>query len=99
MLLQVEEQDRRRLVGRRYEDYLRNDIVIELSAEEKTWRIVFLDPRYQSLLNRRRKVRRFQDRLPIPPDTGFIPHTSFFLMEVDNEEPLPETLIPEQEGR
>ncbi|NOX36726.1 MAG: hypothetical protein GXO78_04235 [Calditrichaeota bacterium] len=85
MLLQVQEHDRRRLVGRRYEDYLRNDIVIELSPEEKTWRMIFQDPRYQSMLDRRRKVRRIHDRLPLPAESSFTPHTSFFLLEEEME--------------
>ncbi|MGH1362569.1 MAG: hypothetical protein ACRBF0_03370 [Calditrichia bacterium] len=54
--------DRRHLVGRRYEDYLNNDIVINLASEEHSWRLIITDPRYKSLLNRRKEARRIQER-------------------------------------
>ncbi len=58
-------KDQRRLIGRRYEDYLRNHIVIQLSPEERTWRIAFRDPRYGRLLDRRHHFRRATDQ-PAP---------------------------------
>lgn len=54
--------ERRQLVGRRYEDFLRNGILIELSPEEHLWRMVFADPRYNSLLDRRKASRRGEER-------------------------------------
>ncbi len=54
--------EKRHLIGRRYEDYLRNNIHIELSPEERTWRMAFNDPRYGRLLDRRRRYRRAADR-------------------------------------
>ncbi len=55
-------KNRRRLIGRRYEDYLRNGIVIQLSPEERTWRMAFQDPRYGRLLDRRSHFRRAADK-------------------------------------
>ncbi|NIW97199.1 MAG: hypothetical protein GWN13_02930 [Phycisphaerae bacterium] len=54
--------ERRKLVGRRYEDYLLNNIVLELSPEERAWRMAISDPRYNPLLERRSGPRRKQDR-------------------------------------
>ncbi len=59
----------RRLVGRRFEDYLRNGIHIELTPEERLFRMYFSDPRYASQLDRRRFVRRAADAPPeLAPD-------------------------------
>ncbi len=55
-------RNRRHLIGRRYEDYLRNGIVIQLSPEEHTWRMAFQDPRYGRLLDRRHHFRRAADK-------------------------------------
>ena len=55
-------KNRRHLIGRRYEDYLRNGIVIQLSPDERTWRMAFQDPRYGRLLDRRRHFRRVADK-------------------------------------
>ena len=54
--------EKRRLVGRRYEDYIRNDIHINLTPEERTWRMLISDIRYHSLVERRRGARRAGDR-------------------------------------
>lgn len=56
--------EKRRLVGRRYEDYLRNGIHIELSREEHLFRMFLADPRYSSQLDRRQHIRRESDRPP-----------------------------------
>jgi len=50
--------DRRNLVGRRYEDFINNNIHIELTVEEKRWVSLFADPRYFSLIDRRKTARR-----------------------------------------
>lgn len=73
--------ERRRLVGRRYEDYLKNDIIIELTAEEHIWRMVILDPRYNALIDRRRNVRRKTDTFLSGQLTIFQPDCSFMLIE------------------
>jgi hypothetical protein len=54
--------EKRNLVGRRYDDYLRNGIDLNLSQDEKILRIVFADLRYNTLLNRRKNVRRLSER-------------------------------------
>lgn len=73
--------ERRRLVGRRYEDYLRNNIVIELTPDEVVWRTVLCDPRYNPLMERRKTVRRKTD---LPQEKPFMllkPECSFTFME------------------
>ncbi len=53
--------DRRGLVGRRYEDFLRHGINIDLTPEEYAWRCIVADPRYSPLLERRQKPRRIAE--------------------------------------
>jgi hypothetical protein len=72
--------ERRRLVGRRYEDYLRNKIVIKLTAEELLWRMVFRDPRYNSLIERRTTCRRKTDKPGGKSLTAMKPVSSFMFM-------------------
>lgn len=54
--------ERRRLFGRRYEDYVRNNVSLELTPEEVSWRIILGDPRYRDLINRRRGLRRRSEK-------------------------------------
>ncbi|RMF60526.1 MAG: hypothetical protein D6748_03875 [Calditrichaeota bacterium] len=72
--------ERRHLVGRRYEDYLRNNIIIQLSAEEHAWRMIILDPRYHPLLERRHHIRRQSDTFIATPLDIFLPDSSFTLL-------------------
>ena len=72
--------DQRRLVGRRYEDYLRNKIVIELTVEELLWRRVLCDPRYNSLIERRKSPRRKNDRQLEKPSWTMKAGGSFMFM-------------------
>lgn len=55
--------ERRKWVGRRYEDHIRNDIMIKLTEEENAWRMALGDPRYHQLIERRREIRRTADSL------------------------------------
>jgi len=72
--------ERRRLVGRRYEDYYRNKIFIELTPEELLWRMLLSDPRYNSLIERRKGFRRKSDlEFPKPLD-GMQSGSSFVFM-------------------
>lgn len=73
--------EHRRLVGRRYEDYLRNNIVIELTPDEIVWRTVLCDPRYSSLMDRRKTVRRKGDLPREKPFVLLMPGCSFTFME------------------
>ncbi|MCB0264094.1 MAG: hypothetical protein R3C41_05610 [Calditrichia bacterium] len=59
--------ENRNLVGRRYEDFLRHDIVINLTDEERLWRAIYADPRFNSLVERRTTIRRKTD---IPEDNS-----------------------------
>jgi hypothetical protein len=69
--------EHRVLVGRRFEDYLRNGIIIKLTPEEDLWRMIFTDPRYKIILERRKKSRRNSD-LPEKKDFNFFKsYTSF----------------------
>lgn len=73
--------ERRRLVGRRYEDYYRNKIFIELTPEELLWRMLLSDPRYNSLIERRKGFRRKSDQeFPRPLD-GMQSGCSFLFMK------------------
>ncbi|RMH77520.1 MAG: hypothetical protein D6681_20880 [Calditrichaeota bacterium] len=78
--------ERRRLVGRRYEDYVRNNIIIELTPEEISWKMIIADPRYQPLLDRRRHIRRKSDLPLTRPVTLYTPGCSFFFMTDPFEE-------------
>ncbi len=53
--------ERRGLVGRRYEDFINNNIHFELTEEEKRWVSLFTDQRYSSLIDRRKTARRKVD--------------------------------------
>ncbi|MEL6820808.1 MAG: hypothetical protein AAFP70_03530 [Calditrichota bacterium] len=75
-----QEFERRNLVGRRYEDYINNDIKINLASEEHSWRLVITDPRYKSLLNRRKNPRRTAERPPRHYYSLFKPNCSFMFM-------------------
>jgi hypothetical protein len=78
--------ERRRLVGRRYEDYLRNKIVIELTAEELLWRMVLRDFRYNSLIERRKGFRRKTDKRAEKSFVAMKPGSSFMFMRGAGEE-------------
>lgn len=54
----IKASEKRVLVGRRYEDYLRNGIYIELTPEESLWMMAYNDPRYKVILDRRKISRR-----------------------------------------
>lgn len=73
--------ERRRLVGRRYEDYFRNKIFIELTPEELLWRMLFSDSRYNSLIERRKGFRRKSDQEFPTPTEGMQPGSSFLFMK------------------
>jgi|GEM_PF-2916045 len=75
-----QESERRNLVGRRYEDYINNDIQINLASEEHSWRLVITDPRYKSLLNRRKQNRRTNERPPRIYYSLCKPNCSFVFM-------------------
>jgi hypothetical protein len=67
---------KRYLVGRRYEDFLKNGIQLNLSGDEQLWRAMYADPRISPLIERRRVVRRKED---LPPNDGvkfYIPECS-----------------------
>lgn len=53
--------ERRGLVGRRYEDFLRNQIHFDLTPEEYAWRWGVADPRYAPQLERRKRSRRLTE--------------------------------------
>lgn len=76
--------ERRRLVGRRFGDFIRNKIKIELSPEEHLIRMLFSDLRYNPLVERRRHVRREAEH----PDNIFFvlfqQETSFSYFEILN---------------
>ncbi len=73
------EKERRRLVGRRYEDFLRHGIDLELSVEEQVWQALFGDPRFQSLLDRRRTIRRREEQPAGEPAAWFQSHSAALL--------------------
>ncbi|RMG60848.1 MAG: hypothetical protein D6715_14600 [Calditrichaeota bacterium] len=73
------EKKHRRLVGRRYEDFLRNGIGLELSPEEQVWRALFSDPRYQASLDRRRRIRRRDEQPAQGPQALFRSQTAALL--------------------
>ncbi|GAB4369396.1 MAG: hypothetical protein Kow0042_11090 [Calditrichia bacterium] len=52
---------RRKLVGRRFSDFLRHGIYLELTRSEKIWHNLITDFRYQYLLDRRNRPRRKGD--------------------------------------
>ncbi len=56
-------KNKRKLVGRRFDDFLQHDILLELSTAEKIWHNLITDIRYQSILDRRRLIRR-QEEVP-----------------------------------
>jgi len=72
--------EKRNLVGRRYDDYLRNGIDINLSRDEKILRLVFADPRYCTLLDRRKYVRRSSERIEPAEFNFFSSQSSFMFM-------------------
>lgn len=76
--------ERRILVGRRYEDYLKNKIVFELTGEELLWQMIYSDPRYSPIIERRETVRRKSDAPLREPFTLLQSESSFAL----TEEPL-----------
>ncbi|HFE64028.1 hypothetical protein B1H10_06315 [candidate division KSB1 bacterium 4484_188] len=71
---------KRRLVGRRFEDFIRNGILFNLSPAEKVWQDVVTDSRYQPLLDRRTDIRRKTDEKPSSEDQVFKPTTSAFYL-------------------
>jgi len=85
--------ERRKLIGRRYEDFLRGGISIDLSPEESLVRMVIQDPRYNPLLERRRGPRRMSDQLPLSFPSIFdsqnnfqyIPEIKFLSPIIDEE--------------
>ncbi len=54
-------QNKRKLVGRRFEDFIRHRISLQLTIDEKIWHNLITDVRYHSLLDRRHRVRRKTD--------------------------------------
>ncbi len=77
--------EKRSLVGRRYEDYLRNDIHIELTTDELLWRMVLNDPRYNALVERREGPRRKDDDGQQSPMTALNPEGAFlFIQELED---------------
>ncbi len=75
-------KDQRKLVGRRYEDFIKNDISLELTLEEKIWRNTITDMRYQSLMDRRTMVRRETDREQLDENFTFRPITTPLVINV-----------------
>jgi len=55
-------KNRRILVGRRFEDFIRNGIFFEQSFSEQLWHDTITDLRYQSLIDRRKKRRRASEQ-------------------------------------
>ncbi len=51
-------KNQRKLLGRRFLDFLNNNIQLELTAEERLWHSFITDLRYSSLMDRRKNVRR-----------------------------------------
>lgn len=81
--------ERRNLVGRRYVDYLKNNIVIELTGEELLWQIIYSDPRYNPIVERRKSVRRKSDNLSKTPFSILNSESSFALSNLAySEEPF-----------
>ncbi|MFQ5585167.1 MAG: hypothetical protein ACE5GL_12095 [Calditrichia bacterium] len=70
--------EKRVLVGRRYEDYLRNGIYIELTPEESLWMMAYNDPRYGVILDRRKMSRRQSE--PDEQDQHIIFHNASSLL-------------------
>ena len=77
MINNIDKNEQRALVGRRFEDYLRNGIMIKLTPEEDLWRMIFTDPRYSVILERRKKVRRDSDLLKTEDYNFFKSYSSF----------------------
>lgn len=72
--------EKRNLVGRRYEDFLKNGIYIQLTIEERLWQALFADPRFQALLEQRKTARRKSDETKGEPIRIFLGHCSVFWM-------------------
>jgi hypothetical protein len=68
----------RYLVGRRYEDFLKNGIQLNLTGDEQLWRAMYADPRISPMIERRKVIRRKED---LPPAIGvkfYVPECSFW---------------------
>ncbi len=78
--------EQRRLVGRRYEDYIKNEITLELTPEEHCWRMIIHDPRYNQLMERRDAARRTGDLSAEKAINIFEPGSSFVVMRDISEE-------------
>ena len=79
--------ERRSLVGRRYEDHLKNNIVIELSQDELLWRMILSDPRYNPLIERRQGPRRKTEAPDRNPLNMLVPEGAFtFIRELPTKD-------------
>jgi hypothetical protein len=65
--------EKRKLVGRRYEDFLQNNIFLELPLEEYIWKNLVTDYRYQPALDRRKQIRRKSDNQTNQANMVFMP--------------------------
>ncbi len=72
--------EKRNLVGRRYEDFLKNGIYIQLTGEERLWQALFADPRFHALIERRKSARRKSDETAGVPIEIFQGQSSVFWM-------------------
>lgn len=61
-------KNKRKLLGRRFLDFLNNDIQLELTAEERLWHSFITDLRYSTLMDRRKNIRRKEEKEKI---TGY----------------------------
>ncbi len=52
------EKNKRKLLGRRFLDFLNNNIQLELTEEERLWHCFLTDLRYSALMERRKNIRR-----------------------------------------
>ncbi len=75
-------RNRRKLVGRRFEDFVRHNIFINLTFDEQVWHNFITDSRRSSLLDRRMNIRRRADCTEQFEDRIFTPVTSAFYSQI-----------------
>ena len=71
-------KEKRKLVGRRFEDFINHGILLDLTPAEKIWHNFLTDFRYRLILDRRVRIRREEDELPDKADEVFKPQTTGF---------------------
>ncbi len=77
-------KDRRKLIGRRFEDFERHHIPLTLTVYERFWYKLITSSRYQSLLDRRRSPRRREDAEAPALNEIFYPATSVLFFSDDD---------------